>query len=371
MATYRLWYGDDLGNRIAPIPDVQSFEYVSVLGGVGYATLSIPRRGQVYDDTVPDRRVHIYRQPTGGVSTLVFICLLRRFDITTTLEGRTSLSMDGGDLNELLSRRIAAEYSGEAETTMTNQADDMMKAIVTDHFIDNSDYSGTPSPTRSISTHGYSVAADLSSGPTQSKSFAWRNVLTVLQEIQATSKAQGKEIFFGWIPTSETAAQFRTWSAGRDRTITSGTNPILFSPESGNMSEPRLSYDHTAEANYIYGGGRGRETERVIQTSTNQENAEVSRLNRREAFAYSGGELAAAVLADARDELQRSRPKTTLTATLHDTPVTPYGGLRGWDLADKVTASYGGIQFEPIIRNIHVRVRSDGREIVKSRIEDV
>lgn len=366
---YELWHADDLGSRLAYINDVISFEYVKVLGDIGFCALYVPKRGQIYDSTVPDRRIAIYRQPIDGHLSLDYIGLARQFEIITSAQGQYQLGINGSDLNELLQRRIAAYYAGEAETSVSGTADDLMKEAVRDQLIDNADYSGTPDPARDIDSYGFSVQADTSDGPTINKGFAWRNLLTVLQDMQADSKAQGTEVFFGIVPVTETTMEFRTWTAGRDRTVASGTNPIVFSLEWGNLANPRLVYDYSTEENYVYAGGKGEEVERIIQTASDTDRIDVSRLNRREGFAYSNGGTTATVLTDARDRLERKRPSTRLYGDLLDTQLTPYGGIQGWQVGDKVTANYAGKQFDVTIRSVHVKVDATGKETIKAKIE--
>ncbi len=274
--------------------------------------------------------------------------------------------------NNLLSRRITAYYANETETKVSGNADDLMKEIVRDNFIDNADYSGTPDPARDIDDYGFSVQANNSAGSSISKAISWRNVLAVLQDFQAASKSAGTEAFFGVMPTSDTTLQFQTWTGqpGRDRTIATGINPIVFSLEWGNLSDPQLSDDYVNEANYIYAGGRGREDVRNIQTASDTSRMNVSRFGRHEAFTQATAEATTAYIQDvAKDILARRRPKKIFRGAIHNTPLTPYGGLNGWHLGDKISINYSDLQFDVIIRSVSVRVEENNREIITARVE--
>lgn len=370
MTNYELWYADDLGNRLAFISDVRQFRYARVLGDIGMLSIDLPKRHQLYDNQDPDRRIHVYRQAPGSSLKLEMIALLRRFNISSDKAGLLTFAADGYDLNELLARRIVAYYADSAQSSMaTTEADDMMKEIVRDNFIDNADYSGTPSPARDIDTYGFSVASDTSAGPTLSKSFAWRIVLNTLQDIQAASRVDGPEVFFGFVPVTETTAQFMTWVDPPDRTIT-GSQPVVFSLEWGNLLTPSIQHDYSNEANAVYAGGQGQGSSRVIATAKDTARIGASSLNRREAFAFSSGSASATVEAEAEAELERRRPKLTVSGTLLSTPLTPYGGLDGWSLGDKVTVSYAGLQFNVVIRSVMVSVAANGKETITSRIEN-
>jgi hypothetical protein len=373
MATYELWYTTSLGERLAPITDVIAFQYVKVIGDVGFATLAFPRRGQVYEDVSPDRRIEIYRRPDGGVLALEIVIFLDRFIFSTDKRGQSHMKLSGGDPTGLLSRRIIAYYAGSAQAGMTDSADDMMKALVTDQLIDNADYSGTPDPTRSIDAW-LDVESDVSAGSTLTKSFAWKNLLTSLKGIQASSKTQGTEVFFAVVPTENNNFEFRTYTGqpGLDRTVGADSVPLVFSPEWGNLIKPELEYDYSVEANMIYAGGQGQEDDREVQTAIDTTRAGASAFARREKmYNASSADSAGAVTAAANDALARNRRKLTLSGELVSTPRTPYGGLNGWNLGDKVTVSYAGLQFDTIIRVVNVRVNERGKETVTSRIENV
>jgi len=369
MARYELWYSDDLGNRLAYIDDVIAFDYVSVLGGVGSLLVTIPSRGQIYDTTTRDRRIVIYRQPLNGVMGLEFVGLVRDSEYITSQQGQYQRTIIAFDLNEILTRRITAYYAQSAQVTRTGAADDMMKDIVTDNFISNADYSGTPSPSRSLTAVGLTVQSDLTAGPSLSKDFAWRNILPLLQDLQADSKEQGTETFFGIVPTSETTMQFQTWTARADRTTSTGTNPLVFSLEWGNLSSPKLATNTSAEVNFAYAAGKGERAERIVQTAYNSTAVTASALNRREGLAYSNAETTAAALTDARAAVERNRPTENFSGDIIDTVLTPYGGLSGWNLGDKVTVNYAGSQFDVIIRAVHIQVEGNGNETISARVE--
>lgn len=366
---YEFWYLDDLGNRLAYINDVVAFDYVKVLGGEGSLNLTIPSRGQLYDTAQRDRRIAVYRQPLGGTMALDWIGTVRDSDLVTSETGQYQRTIVAFDFNEILSRRKVAFYAGSPQSLKSSQAaDDMMKEIVTENFIDNTDYSGTPSPTRSLSNIGLTVQADSTQGPVVDKGIAWRFVIEALQDIQADSKEQGAETFFGIEPLTENTMQFQTWLGKADRTVSTGTNPIVFSLEWGNLFTPRLSDISSDEQNFIYGTGEGKESNRIVQTAYNADAVNASVMNRREGTAWSGGKTPATVLNDAQDSVQRNRALQNFTGSIIDTPLTPYGG-DGWGLGDKVTVNYAGSQWSVLIRAVHIQVQTNGDETIRARVE--
>ena len=362
MALYTLFYTDDIGNKITPVNDCQGFEYTKVLGDVGYGQFDIPSNGQIYTATKPDRRIAVYRANTAGTLSLDFECFLRKFDYMNQ-DGRTMTSIQGHDWNGLLDRRVVAYYAGSSESLKTDYADDMMKEIFTENFLTNADYTGT-TPPRSLAPY-LSVQRDLSQGDSITKGFSWKNCLTVFQDIQATTKALGTEVFFGLV-----GGEFRTWIGARDRTVTTGVNPIVFSEERGNLINARLTYDWFDSKNLVIGGGQGHEESRTMSKSSTPGQIALSRFARAEKFIQSNSNNPFEIAHDVQNELKRRREKVTLSGTLLDTPLTPYGGLNGWQINDKVTVNYQGRQFDVIIRSVNVKVDNRGNETIKSRIED-
>lgn len=367
MGKYELWYTDSAGNRLAYIDDIVSLDMTSVLGDVGEFNIVIPSRNQLYDNGTRDRKIAVYRQPIGGTLEFEFFATVRDSTLKTSEQGQYQRSIVGFDQNELLARRIVAYYADSAEALKTDLADDMMKEIITENFVTNADYSGTPSPTRTLAG-AFSVQADTSLGTSITKGMSWRNVLDALQDIQSDTKERGDETFFGVITVSETALQFQTWQSRNDRTTTTGTNPIVFSLEWGNLFSPSLTTVSSSEINYAYAAGRGEKSSRIIETAENLTGINASNINRREGLAWSSAETTTQALTDANDLLTRNRPFENFAGSIIDTPLTPYGGA-GWRLGDKVTVNYAGRQFDVTIRAVNIRVAPNGDETISARVE--
>jgi hypothetical protein len=371
--SFEIWYTDDKGQRIAPVTDAISFEYASVLGDVGSFRLTVPYRGQPYVQPRPDRRIVFYRKPTAGPPDLDFVGLTQDFTIQTSEQGQTQFDIRGHDLNGLLDRRIVAYYAAESESQKNAPADDLMKAVITENFVNNADYDGTPSPSRSISGAGFSVQPDLGDGPTLRRAFAWRRILPLLQDLQAASKQADNETFFMITPVSEGTMQFRTWTVPRDRTSAS-PQAMVFSLQRGNLSSPALDFIYADEVTAVYAGGRGEKSDRNVQLVVNTDGLNRSAFGRKERFVQSNYQADtgedAALQAEAQDELARRRARIQFSGDLLAAPATPYGGLNGWKIGDKVTVDYAGYQFNSIIRAVYVRVFPDGTELIRARVEN-
>lgn len=377
MTTYKVEYCDENGARLHDVPFYTSLEYTKVVGDIGVCTLtaSPPKFSwlrRVFDlvtRNVPDKRLHIYRD-----GRLDFIGFLQVFSYRTEGDGLEKTELVGYSPEMLLARRVIAYYQETGEAVWNDNIETIMKGVVTDNLVDNADYSGTPDPTRSITTKaGFTVQADKGSGAvTEPDDISWRYLLEVLKELQATSKADGTEVFFTVVPTGPRSLQFQTHTGqpGVDRTYSgnpqSKVKPLLFSLKNGNLQEPELVYDYSDMATKVYAvNGDGT----AVATAQDDGKIAHSPLGLRERMISSRGTTEAEVQASADDELARSRPRATLNARLLSTKQTQYG--KHWNCGDKVTVEYRGVTADVIIRSVNVRVDSDGQETITARIEDL
>lgn len=374
-ATYELWYTDDAGNHLELLDIFISFDYVKVMGDVGIGSFRLPYDAtRLYTLPRRDRRIHVWRKAAGRRAELECVCFVRRWAFDTDADGVTTLTLTSVDSNDLLKRRIVAYYSGSAQATMTDYADDIMKEVVRDNLGADAgtDYDGNPVSGRDMSDLGVTVAGDLSDGPSITSEFAWKNVLSTLQDLQAASRAAGTEVYFLMYANTPTAFVFetRTGQPGRDRTQTTGENPLLFGIGYGNVRNPSLVYDYMDEENHIYAAGSGQDAQQAVAEVSDTDRINASRWNRREGYASASVTDDANALTTAGNaRMTEARPRVTFMADLIDTEQAPYGGGDGWRVGDKITVSHLGIQFDAIILSAAVAVGEDGEETITGRVE--
>jgi len=372
MANYEFWYCDESGNRLEYISLVGGVEFVHVQGDVGAAIFDFPILNLIHEEIRPERRIHIYRQPIGGALTLEFVCFLNIWTFYNQFDGREALTLQGDDQNNLLTRRVVAYHTESAEAKKSEAADDMMYNIVDENMGSSAgDYAGS-NTNRDMTGNNFSIKTSPGNGPTVNQSIAWRPVLETLQDIQAITKSQSNEVFFGCRPISDTKIEFevKTGQWGNDRTQSTGTDPIIFSMENGNLVQPSLTHDYSNVENYVYGKGEGRQSDTEISEKSNASRIGLSAWGRKEKL--SNATLSYDVADEtADDDLARGRPKITLQGDLLSTPQAPYGGLIGWKLGDRVTINYANRQFDSVIRSVRIKLDADGRETITSRIEDL
>ena len=255
---------------------------------------------------------------------------------------------------------------------MNDQADDMLKAIVTDSIADGT----APAPTAGTRVWSdLSIAGDLADGPTLEKGFAWKQLLTpagggIMGDIAKAAKEAGTEVFFAVVPKTVSATsitfEFRT-STGQPGMDVS--DRVVFDQERGsNLNDPYLEYDYTKEQNYIYSAGQGDMDERNVQQVYDASRYNASAWNRCEGFADARNQAEDNEVREAgRAKLAEGRPVRRFGGVPVDTQGTRFG--RDWDFGDKVRARYRGQEFDAIIRSVVLSMDDSGQETIRAKLE--
>lgn len=366
---YEIWVGTDRGRRLFLAENVVgSFGFTRVSNQVGAFTLSLPIE-EVDDDLVRlDGMVEIWRGVQGAPRRLEFLGFIRKFAYFDDDQGRERLQISGPEVMDLLQTRIVAYAAGTSQAKKTDNADDMIKAIVRENL------GASASADRDLSGFDFSVAGDTGQAPSISKAFAWRNVMDALQEICETSRQNGTELYFDILPSvtddNTKALQFVTYidQLGTDRTTTTSNLPALFGRDLGNLSKPVLEYDYMDEVSYVYAAGQGEESDRETAEAEDTTRSAGSVWNRREGFTDGRHLETSAALTDrAQGALEAGRPKMRFSGYLLDAPGSRYG--RHWNYGDRVTAIYQGRQFDGMVKALRVRVEDSGAEVIEARLE--
>lgn len=365
---YRLWLTNDTGRRLLSMRPTLFFSASRVLNGIGRFELHVPA---TFDPNYlqMDYMLQVWRAAPASAFKLHRVYFLRRWRFERK-RSAAIIKMYGPCCNELLARRIVAHYEGEAESEMTDYADDMMKEIVTDSVTDGT----TPAPdagTRAWTDFG--VAAQEGAGPTLTKEFGWRRLLEtsgagLLVDIAGAAKIAGTEVWFDIQPivsgSSNIKFIFRTYTSQPGRDL---TRAIVFDEARGTLSNPYLEKDFTKEVNYVYAGGEGEEDERHIEQVYDSERYLASAWNRREGFTD--------VRSDAEDDSVREQGRTFLKINspilkaggdLQDSPAFRYG--RHWEFGDRVRFRSFGEEYEGLVDNVTLSMRR-GAETVLAKVE--
>lgn len=334
------------GATLETLDTCGGFSLVRTLNAVGSFTL---RHGLDRSLLVPDHRFLFKRD-----KSLELVGFLRRW----RLDG-TGMTLSGPDQNVLLKRRLVAYYAGTTQAQKSAAADDLIKEIIAE----NLGASATDTD-RDLTAAGLTVQGDLSQGPTVDKSFAYANVLRIFQEAADVARSNDSEIYFAVVPTSDTDFQFRTWTGqwGRDRRET-----LTLSEEMGNLTDVVVEEDYSSEVNFVYAGGQGEESARVVV-----EVWDPARLaypwGRCEAFADARQATTTGEVEDVgRAALLEGRPRLKFAATLLDCAGARYGV--DWNFGERVRASAYDQEFDCLVRTVKIDVDAKGNETITARLE--
>lgn len=361
---YQLRLADPFGQHLATISQFiddgygAALDYTLSVGQVGALSFAVPAS---FDASLflKDGRIGVWRSINGRPPVLdgEAIWLIQRFEYTTDYTRITALHA-----NHLLNRRIAAYSAGSSYVSKSaTAADNLIKTIVAENFgasIASADRDGAE--TQADVSSYLTIQANTSLGASIAKAFARRKVGEVVQELCEASTTAGTYLAAEIVAPTESTLELRTYALrGVDHRATSG-QPVILSPQRGNLENARLIVDHTNEATFTIAGGQGEGVNRKIQTASDTARMGQSPFGRAEDFVDMSNVSDLAQLQDEADAaLRNGRPRITLTGDLVETP----GTTRGihFDLGDLVTVEFRGKQYDCRLDVVKETVSRGGR----------
>lgn len=375
MAEYQIWLYDAWGNRVANVGQehITKLTYALSVNSVGALTLTTTRDALPDQYVTRDARLEVWRKPDGGAP-------VREGDGPWLVQTDTSgLSDRDGEYrrikaataNTILGRRAVLYYANTANTSKTGNADNVLKAIMRENLGTTANssplYSAGVTPSRDWVTPGLlAIDADASLGPSISKAFAWRNVLSVLQEIARDAATAGTPVFFDVVMVG-TVLTFRTWVGVRGVDRSSGAAKLVISAERGSLGGTiEKTTDWSDSANWIVAGGQGQDAQRTLGSAYDLTRVGQSPYGLSEVFVDATSLSAVAALnADASSELRARRPSKILTGSLISVPGAVYG--LDWGFGDKLIAEFEDDAFTATVDSVTVTL-DGGKETVTAAI---
>jgi hypothetical protein len=355
-----VWY-DHTGQRKGVIQAFNSLEYIKTQNTIGSLVVDIPRGLYQYEAFSVGDIFEVWREKNGALElqneTAYF---LQDWEFWADSDGAEYIRLIASDANWLLDTAIVAAFSGSEDAEMTGIPDDLMKAIVSKQL------GSTAYAWRSKITEAPNLGAG---GASISKAFAYRNVLTVVQELAELATEAGVWLGFDVVRTAPGTFEFRTYTGqrGQDHGRASG-DPRLVGKQYGNLSEATFGTYHADERNWVQVAGRGEGESRVLVYRENIARRDASKWNRREYFKDSRDEDVTANLeADGDAALEEFKPKQLLTGTIHDTPGMQYG-IHYW-FGDVLSVEAFGYHVDCHVKAVRVRVDQDGGEQLDIKLE--
>lgn len=352
---------DGFGTMLAIIKDWHRLEYYRRENQVGYLYLDLdPSQvdaGLFY--TLKDGyRFEVWRQVGGNTPYLdgETVFFLEKWGYKIDSSGKEVFHIECADANVIWKRTIVAYPDGHGKAEFgPNYADTSLKVLCEENRGTACD-----DTTRNCSAY-LAQEADRNEGPMLYKKYSYENVLDCMQEICADSLEAGTYLVFDTVWTSPTMLEFRTYIRQRGRNHGSDSQDIVtISRERKNLEEPEYMEDHSEESNFIYAGGEGVGSARVIATAQLSVAVNASPFSRRERFvaAVNTGD-SNYTQAEANAALVMYKAKKSLTGRIVDTE----GCMDGvhYRYGDIVYAEYRGMGFDAHIDTLHVTIQN-GKE---------
>lgn len=358
MASWHIERYWPTGERIDVFTAMHTLNATRVVNDIGKLAFSLPYCPRFSESLEKGQQLTLWRNGNQQFNTRYLIQDWR----PVTRGNAKLLEVMAVDLNWLASTRIIAYAAKSAQAEKTAPVDDLMKAVMRENF-------GDLAPTdRQI--EGLHIMPDEGQGESITKGFAWRNVLTVLQELADGTQNDPTRIF--WDLHGETVGNviFNTYAGfiGEDRRASS-PNFVPVGEQFGNLKEASVTWLTSGEATAVYAGGQGTETDRYVATAIDDKRIEKSApFGRVEVFHDARNtDNNANVDEEARQKLSEKRPKIKLEGQLAQTEGFLFDRDFRW--GDYLTVEAKGITMDCHTSAIGVSVNSNGEERIDVRLE--
>jgi hypothetical protein len=260
-----------------------------------------------------------------------------------------TLQLWGLDDMAWLARRCAHPEPASAVPPYSTDAYDVRAGTCSTILRQFVDVNAGPSSIAQRRVPGLTLAVDPGVGSTVTGRGRWQLLIDLLREL-ADAGAVGFRMrrlaFEVFAPANKSAS-------------------IIFSDALGNVAG--FTYETAApEANYLYTGGGGEGTARLIEEG--QDGASIATWGRIEAFKDARDTAIAAELDQriAQELAQASQGRSAVSITPVDTAGMQYG--THYDLGDKVTAVVDGIAIVDVVREVKITVGPAGNSLVQPQV---
>ena len=359
MALYSIFLDDAFGNRLADASNFLTLEYSRVVNSVSTLKLTLPGNFNTQFLRIPDGRIEVWRKLDSGREYLDtnVVWLIKKIDQKIDASGLQTIVVEADTPLSVLREpgRFVNYFAGTSTATYASApADNQIKQVARENI-------GTSAAsTRNISAY-ISIDPNLGLGASVAKSFALRDCLKVMQEFADASTTAGIYVAFDIEADTPTTLVFRTFTQQRgvDHRYPSSTNPVIISPEMGNLGETLLSVDYRNEITWVTAGGKGEGSDRLIANVQDTARQGVSPFGLREYFKDATQYATTTGLsAEANAILRNGRARTIFQGRLISTLDSQYGV--DWAWGDYVTAQAFGQLIDCRIDAVSVSVKPGG-----------
>jgi len=355
MSNYEIRRYDTAGNPLKSLTGFKKLTYIRTENTVGGLELILPMKKYQPGDFANNQLLEIWRTKHGATELMGETAYFTKDPIFSSKGGEKLIKILALDANWLLTTRIVAYAAASAQAKMTDYADDMMKAIVTDAL------GGDAIAARQLSD--LTIAGDLSDAGSLSKAFSRRNVYDVCRELAEAATAAGTYTYFDVVRTAVAKFAFRTYTGQRGQDHGASSEDVrLVGEQYENFDDIEFGTYHSGEVNYVYAGGQGEEADReIVEVSDADRIADGYPFNRCEGFVDARNcDTTALVTAEGNAGLDAGKPRQVLTGRIVDTPGMQYNIHYGF--GDIVSAEAFGFKVDCHIKTTKIVVE-DGEDI--------
>lgn len=377
MAQYSIYISDPFGIRLGDASSFIRLEYTRVVNDIGSLTLTLPPSFDTRLLRIPDGRIEVWRRLDNGREYLdtEVTWLIKTVMYKLDADGKTTVIVGADTPNSILRSpgRFFNYGINNAQSLLFTSgnvpADNVIKRIAYYNIgggaVIGDGISIVPNdtnPARDISAY-VSIAPNLSQGYALQYDGAWRDLLKCMQEIAQASTTNGVYLAFDIMAPTADTLELRTYvgQRGVDHRFPNGTNPIILSPDMGNLGEVELTHDYRDEVTYAQANDPKVFLQSLLGAATDQNRVGASPFGLRELYINSGNANSTAVGNIAAAALRNGRPKTIFRGRILDTQDTQYGVHWGW--GDYVTAQAFGQSFDCRIDAVHVTVENNNEVV--------
>lgn len=359
---YQLRLYNSSGQIQHVVTDMLSLAYTREVNAPGLLQFELAPEHAAVASLGLDSQVEVWRtNPAAGIGwSTDFAGLWRGAQVVADSDGRRRYRAFCPGQMELLARSIVA-YAAETanRSTFTNKpAETIAKTLV--KYNATSFGHVSDGRKRNVTLAGIVLEGDAGRGNVLDIGCAWRKLLDVLQEI-----AKNGDGDFDLVKSSATQWEFK-WYPGQLGADRSGS--VTFALHNGNVANPVLRRDYTAERTVAIVGGQGQESERsiVVRQGANYDAAH----NATEMFVDARQlETVAALQAAGDAALWDVQTRDEMAFEVLQMPQTLYG--RDYVLGDLVTGVVENVAAVKQVRRVTVSLGADGAEKIAVELSNV
>lgn len=278
--------------------------------------------------------------------------------------GDIIFNLYGSGYTELLKRSVVVPPAGSENSNKQGVAETIAKEFVDEQQVN-------PVDTTRVMP-GLTVEANAATGEPAEYSARYTNLFTVVSRI-AEQGALDFGIVGGAVPGTFEFQMRHIWGLDRNVENIDGNPPTIFDMGFGNMSIPIFSKNFSEQVTFVYVGGAGQGTGRLITEVTDTITVALSPWNRREAFVNASQENTLGGLwTHGKSYLNEHSSPPSFNFKILQTPGTRW--LEDWELGDIVTARYFGNDFLKKVDEVSVAITSNPgsqREYIQVELLDI